>query len=87
MRFNVLALKGVTFTPEEKEQTIQKLKEGRCEICGGEFPWNKLDIDHDHETNKIRGVLCRHCNYLLGNARENPTILTKAISYLEEYKP
>ena len=51
-----------------------------CEICGsvGEH------IDHSHATKKVRGMLCKHCNVLLGNAFDNPAILRNAALYLEE---
>ena len=41
-----------------------------------------MSIDHCHETGKIRGILCHLCNNLLGNARDNTTILASAIDYL-----
>ncbi len=34
---------------------------GRCAICGTN--WHGLAIDHDHETNLVRGLLCSRCNY------------------------
>ena len=39
-----------------------------CSICGTSNPggrWKKLNIDHDHKTGKIRGLLCLKCNKLL----------------------
>ena len=56
-----------------------------CAICGIEV--NKLNrrpsIDHNHTTNKVRGILCLSCNHLLGNAKENINILLSAIEYLK----
>jgi hypothetical protein len=60
---------------------------GKCEICGGISPNRKrLALDHDHETNQIRGMLCAHCNNGLGMFKDNRKILKKAIKYLEKYK-
>lgn len=61
---------------------------GRCAVCGHGKPncvraWH---TDHDHLTGKFRGVLCHHCNVLLGYAKENIAILSSAISYLEAHK-
>ena len=55
---------------------------GPCEICGA---MGVMHIDHDHATNTFRGLLCRHCNYLLGNARDQIDVLEKAIGYLRSH--
>ena len=60
-----------------------------CEICkidlvAGCKSGNAQCIDHDHSTNKIRGVLCSHCNRGLGIFKDNPEILREAARYLEE---
>jgi hypothetical protein len=56
-----------------------------CAICGIEATELKreLNVDHNHETNKIRGLLCHHCNIGLGNFRDSTTLLSVAIEYLE----
>jgi hypothetical protein len=56
-----------------------------CAICGVEATGMKreLSVDHNHETNKIRGLLCTHCNVGLGNFRDSTTLLSVAIEYLE----
>lgn len=51
-----------------------------CEICGGS---GRMCIDHNHETNKIRGVLCNLCNRGLGYFQDSPLLLRKAAAYLE----
>lgn len=42
----------------------------------------KLHVDHNHETGKIRGLLCHNCNVVLGLCHEDTYVLAKAISYL-----
>jgi hypothetical protein len=58
----------------------------KCEICGKphkEEHWERLCVDHNHATGKVRGLLCDDCNQAIGRVKENiPTIL-KIISYLE----
>lgn len=51
----------------------------KCMICGAK---EKLVVDHDHSTNKVRGLLCNHCNRGLGHFRDNQETLLKAIDYL-----
>lgn len=60
---------------------------GVCKICGAKEPAHKrLDVDHDHETGKVRGLLCATCNQLLGYAHDDLAVLAAAIKYLEETK-
>ena len=42
----------------------------------------RLVVDHDHKTNKIRGLLCTNCNLGIGNLKENISYLKNAILYL-----
>lgn len=46
----------------------------------------QLSIDHDHITGKVRGLLCRACNHLIGNSLEDEEILFKAVEYIRKYK-
>lgn len=51
-------------------QALVKVQKGRCAICG-EKP-ERLCIDHCHVTGRVRGLLCRRCNFQLGGFGENP---------------
>ncbi len=53
-----------------------------CVICGSN---EKLVVDHCHVTNKVRGMLCNHCNKGLGHFRDNPELLEFARIYLLSY--
>ena len=62
-----------------------ELQQGRCGICGKhqtEFD-KALAIDHDHETNNVRGLLCMMCNTALGKFNDNKEALYAAIRYLD----
>ena len=56
----------------------------KCAICNKKM--NKICIDHNHETNRTRGLLCHNCNLLIGHAQENENILLSAIKYLQTHK-
>lgn len=53
---------------------------GVCAICG-ERP--AVHVDHDHETHRVRGILCEPCNGFLGAFRDERALLRAAIEYLE----
>lgn len=73
-------IKRYGLTIEDYEKMIED-QNGQCLICE-ESP-EKLHVDHDHTTGKIRGLLCHHCNVALGHAKDNPIILERMIKYLE----
>lgn len=56
---------------------------GVCPVCQ-ERP--AVHVDHDHETKRIRGILCEPCNGFLGAFRDDPAIIRSAIAYLERYE-
>ena len=40
---------------------------GRCDCCGSTVPGGGgWQVDHDHSTGEIRGILCMLCNHALG---------------------
>lgn len=69
--------------------TMFAAQAGKCAICRqpetatrlGKV--RKLCVDHDHETGRIRGLLCSDCNFGIGMLKENPQILEAAAKYLE----
>jgi hypothetical protein len=76
---------GVT---REEYNAILDAQDHRCAICKrhkDEFSV-ELIADHNHETGKARGVLCMHCNFILGQAKDNTEILQNCIEYLEHYR-
>lgn len=62
-----------------------------CQICerplasGSNSLPNQRVIDHNHATKKIRAVLCKKCNAILGMAREDQFIMHAAIKYLQSH--
>lgn len=59
---------------------------GVCAICGNTNGSRRLCVDHNHNTGKIRGLLCTKCNVWVG-VLENAPWKDLAIPYLESYEP
>ena len=74
-------------TLEDYEAMLES-QNGCCKICKSPDNKNKrtqyFDVDHNHKTNKVRGLLCTNCNHLIGKANDNPQILLAVINYLHE---
>lgn len=72
-------LKKYRLTKEDYEWLLLE-QNNKCAICLEE---TKLCIDHDHKTGKVRGLLCGHCNKVLGFLREDTTLLDNIKNYLK----
>lgn len=73
---------GITY-----EQYCNMLKEQnhKCAICGVDEVDSrnqKLCVDHDHSTGKVRKLLCHNCNCGLGHFKDNLGSIAKALEYL-----
>lgn len=54
-----------------------------CAICRTPpKPGANLDVDHDHQTGAVRGLLCRNCNHGLGKFDDDIVNLFRAVEYL-----
>src|SRR5271166_3229682 len=73
-------LRKYDLTHDEYIDLVAQQK-GLCAICGNGLA---TDIDHDHETGSVRGLLCNNCNRGLGCFRDDPILLQSAIEYLDD---
>ena len=81
---------GITI---EQFDQMMAAQDGVCAICGrletAKNQWGgvkQLAVDHDHETGKVRALLCTKCNMALGGTDDNVEILAHMISYIEKHK-
>lgn len=73
---------------DEQYRAMVEAQGGLCAICGQpetairRGAVKPLAVDHDHETRKVRALLCHNCNAALGLMRDDPTRLRAAADYL-----
>lgn len=60
-------------------------QDGRCAICC-RLP-DRLVVDHDHDTGRVRALLCDNCNKGIGMLGDDLVIVTKAMHYLSRHLP
>jgi hypothetical protein len=81
---NLKALYGISLPQYEK---LLRLQDGVCAICArpprGKRP---LDVDHDHESGRVRGLLCGNCNRAIGLLDEKPELFDRAKEYVVRFK-
>ena len=78
-------LREYGITNQDYEQML-KNQEFCCAGCGlhQNVLEKKLNVDHDHATGKIRGLLCGNCNRALGLVKDNIETLVKLQQYLRK---
>lgn len=62
---------------------------GVCAICGTDDPGGRhgrFNIDHDHASGEVRGLLCTSCNHGLGKFQDSPDLLEEAAAYLRDWE-
>lgn len=71
-------------TPEQFDELLAK-QGNRCAICKSDDPGHRhgWHVDHNHETGKIRGILCGTCNVAIGMTAEDPDVLFRIAVYLK----
>lgn len=71
-------------------ERLFELQGGKCAICETTDPGARLDrfhLDHCHDTNVVRGLLCSRCNTGIGQLRHSVDLLLKAGDYLLKEPP
>ncbi|MGI0010467.1 MAG: endonuclease VII domain-containing protein, partial [Nitrosopumilaceae archaeon] len=74
---------------ENEYKILLELQENKCGICQTENPKGRhkiFHVDHNHNTEMIRGLLCDKCNRGLGFFDDNIKNLNRAVKYLKMYQ-
>ena len=66
---------------EDQLLEILKMQGRRCAICQEAFEGWECNVDHDHLTGRVRGLLCRQCNFRIGGW-DDPKWARAAAAYL-----
>ena len=77
-RWHLLKQYGLT---EADFDRMLAQQDGKCSICGDPA----VVVDHCHETDQVRELLCFSCNRGLGDFKENVAAMKKAVEYLERH--
>ena len=88
-RYNLNYIHGITL---EEYGEIYRRQGGVCAICSKPETsmtnlskgLKQLAVDHNHKTQKIRGLLCTRCNTALGCLSENEDTVLNLLSYIRE---
>ena len=83
-KYRILRKYGITI---EQYDEMLKSQDGGCAICH-KTPdaerYGVLSVDHSHETQEVRGLLCRMCNIGLGQFEDDMIRLQEALDYLQK---
>lgn len=84
-RQQLLRTYGITY---EEYDRLREQQRRRCAIC--ESPIAKRGrqrgyVDHNHQTGRVRGLLCSSCNFAIGHLRDNSALARRAAEYLESH--
>jgi hypothetical protein len=67
----------------EEADTMLEEQGGVCAICRAAPAQH---VDHDHETDAVRALLCFNCNGGLGQFKDDPNLLHVAAFYVEHHR-
>jgi len=65
----------------ERYAEMLKAQDGRCAVCRAPER-GVFNVDHDHATGRVRGLLCNSCNRMIGHSHDSPERLMAAARYL-----
>ena len=72
-------------TPDDYRKMLLS-QGGTCALCSRtseDERYKRLNIDHCHDTGKVRGLLCTPCNHAIGVLGDTAEHIRRAVAYLE----
>lgn len=80
--YHLLRKYGLSLLEYDK---MLKAQDSRCAICRTDTPgrYDRFVVDHCHETEEVRGLLCHSCNLGLGKFKDDIGLLKAAAEYLK----
>jgi len=70
-------------------EAMLAIQQHSCAICGVAFELEikskTFHVDHDHNTGRVRALLCHNCNVGLGHFGDSPELMIEAIAYLRHH--
>lgn len=70
---------------EEQYKKMYDEQNGKCLICEKKEDFRKLCVDHSHKNKRVRGLLCKECNFAIGIFKDDVSLLQNAINYLRRF--
>jgi len=67
---------------DEVDKLIRR-QGGLCAVCRES---EAKQVDHDHETGAVRGIVCLLCNAAIGAFHDDPNLIRRAIAYVRDHK-
>jgi hypothetical protein len=63
---------------------IVEAQGGKCPVCERDLSGLRGDVDHDHVSGIIRGILCRFDNHRVVGRHRDWRVLARATEYLRD---
>lgn len=68
----------------EEYEFMKQQQDNKC-LCCGEVK-EKLVVDHNHVTEKVRSLICNKCNVLVGYLEKDNKAIKKAQNYINIFQ-
>ena len=84
-RWQETALSQYGITVEQYKDMLEE-QSGVCAVCSNTCSSKKsLAVDHNHETGRVRGLLCLRCNTALGLLKDDPATIENLLRYANRH--